>query len=227
MSNSIHFIKTEKSARVVMNGKATSDTKQVWLVAHGYGYLATLFINKFSELNSKINFVIVPEGLHRYYLNGFSGKVGASWMTKEDREHDIEDYCNYLDKVYEEFISPFNKNVIINILGFSQGGATITRWASQTKFKIDNLIVWGSNVPEDIIPITIGRENDFKKLKNINWFYVCASDDEFMSQELQLAQIELLKKRNINPEVINYTGKHDIDSETLMVLADKCGKLVE
>ena len=219
MSNSIHFIKTEKSARIVTNRKAIAETKQVWLVAHGYGYLATLFINKFSDLNNKENLVIVPEALHRYYLNGFSGKVGASWMTKEDREHDIEDYCNYLDKVYEEFISPLNKNVIINIFGFSQGGATITRWAAQTKYKINNLIVWGSNVPEDI-----KWNNDFEKLKNINWFYVCASDDEFMSVDLQKAQIELLKSHHINAEIINYIGKHDIDPETLLLLAKKCVK---
>ena len=219
MSNSIHFIKTQKSARIVTNGNPTAETKQVWMVGHGYGYLATLFINKFSELNVKDNFVIVPEGLHRYYLNGFNGKVGASWMTKEDREHDIEDYCNYLDKVYHQFISPLNKNVIVNIFGFSQGGATMCRWAAQTKFKINNLIVWGSNVPSDM-----KWEDDPEKLKNVNWFYVCASDDEFLSPQLQQEQIEFIKSHNIKPEIVNYIGKHDIDSAALNLLCQKCVK---
>src|SRR4051812_41555257 len=123
----INYLKVEKTARVVTNDADPKKIRSVWLIAHGYGHLANYFINKFSELNSTDNLVIVPEGLHRYYLNGHSGKVGASWMTKEEREKDIEDYVNYLDKVYETYISPLEDKIIVNALGFSQGGATICR----------------------------------------------------------------------------------------------------
>ena len=35
---------------------------------------------------------MAPEGLSRFYLEGFSGKVGATWMTREDRLNDIDNY---------------------------------------------------------------------------------------------------------------------------------------
>ena len=40
--------------------------------------------------------IIAPQGLHKFYLEGTSGRVGASWMTKENREDDIKNYLVYL-----------------------------------------------------------------------------------------------------------------------------------
>lgn len=220
MSNPIHYLKVEKTARVVTKGNVNPSLKQVWLATHGYGFLSTYFIKKFSELDPDEHFVIVPEGLHRYYLNGVSGRVGASWMTKEEREHDIEDYCHYLDKVYETFISPLNENVIINAFGFSQGGATICRWAAHTKHKIDNMIVWGSVIPPDM-----SWENGLEKMKDVNWLYVAGSHDEFLSPEQQQEQLSVLNSKGIKAQIINYDGPHDMDLDTLNLLTGKCVKI--
>ncbi len=220
MSNSIHYLKVEKTARVVTSGTTNSKLKQVWLIAHGYGHLASYFINKFDALNREENFIIVPEGLHRYYLNSTNGKVGASWMTKEEREKDIEDYCNYLDKVYETFIAPLRENIIINALGFSQGGATICRWAAKTKLHIDNLIIWGSVTPPDM-----NLKDDLQKLKYCNWIYVAGSNDEYLSKAQQQEQLELLHKYGIKPETVFYEGEHDIQVEALRLLTQKCVKV--
>lgn len=219
MSDGIHYLKVQKTARVVTGGNPNPRLKQVWLVAHGYGFLATYFIKKFNELNPDDHFVIVPEGLHRYYLNGVNGRVGASWMTKEEREIDIQDYCSYLDKVYETFISPLNKDVIINAFGFSQGGATICRWAAGTNFKVDNLIVWGSVIPPDM-----KWEEYLGKLQHLNWICVSASDDEFMSAQQQLEQLDILKSKGIHPHVLNYVGIHEVEPDTLNLLTEKCVK---
>ena len=71
---------------------------------------------------------MAPEGLSRFYLDAGAGKVGASWMTKEDRAHEIEDYLSYLEQVRAAIIPP----VPLTILGFSQGVATAARWAVAT-----------------------------------------------------------------------------------------------
>ncbi len=225
MANTIHYLKVEKTAKIVSSGNPNPNLKQVWLVAHGYGHLANYFINKFETLNAPEHMVIVPEGLHRYYLNGFSGKVGASWMTKEEREKDINDYCNYLDKVYEAFIFPLGVKVIINAFGFSQGGATICRWVAKTKHVIDNIIMWGSVIPPDMIPIAMGKEEEEKKLKGYNWIYVAGSQDEFLNQEQQQEQLNLLAQYHIKPQTVFYEGGHDLNSETLHLLTQKCVKV--
>lgn len=214
----IDYLKVQKTARIVTEGDNNPELRSVWLVAHGYGQLTPFFINKFGKLFSKENLFIVPEGLHRYYLNGFSGKIGASWMTSEEREKDIEDYCSYLDAVYEKYIMPLDKKVIVNALGFSQGGATICRWAAHTKFKIDNLIVWGSVIPPDMIPMAIERESDLQKLRTLNWYYVAGDKDELLSDKRRVEQLEILEKNGIKPNSIHYQGGHDILEETLLLL---------
>lgn len=215
----IHYFQTQKTAKVIVEGEVNPKLKTVWLIAHGYGHLASYFINKMKLILNEENVVIVPEGLHRYYLNGVSGRVGASWMTKEEREHDITDYCNYLDEVYLKFISPLKENVVVNALGFSQGGATICRWAAHTKFKIDNLIVWGSVIPPDM-----NCENYLSKINVGSWIYVVGNKDEYLNAEQQNAQLEQLKKYHIQPQTVFYDGGHDILEEPLRLLTQKCVK---
>src|SRR3989442_12895857 len=48
--------------------------------------------------------LVAPEGLSRFYVREMSEpvadrKVGASWMTREDRLQGIPDYVRYLDAV--------------------------------------------------------------------------------------------------------------------------------
>lgn len=209
----IDYLKVQKTARIVTAGSNTPELKSVWLIAHGYGQLTTFFINKFEKLFSEENMFVVPEGLHRYYLNGFSGKIGASWMTREEREKDIEDYCSYLDEVYTHYIQPLGQKVAVNALGFSQGGATICRWAAHTQHRIDNLIVWGSVIPPDM-----NWEQDVKKLRNLKWHYVAGDADELLSDKRRVEQLEILDRNGITPNSIHYKGGHDILEETLLLL---------
>lgn len=215
----IHYFQTQKTAKVVIEGEVNPKLKTVWLVAHGYGHLASYFINKLKPILNEENLVIVPEGLHRYYLNGISGRVGASWMTKEEREHDIADYCNYLDEVYKKFIRPLGEKITVNALGFSQGGATLCRWASSTQYKIDNLIIWGSVIPADM-----NWENYLSKINVGNWIYVAGDKDEYLNSEQQHTQLDTLKKNNIQPQTVFYEGGHDILEEPLRLLTQKCVK---
>lgn len=209
----IDYLKVQKTARIAIEGTNNPNLRSVWLIAHGYGQMATYFINKFEKLFDDENLFIVPEGLHRYYLNGFNGKIGASWMTREEREKDIEDYCIYLDIVYDKYIQLLDKKIIVNALGFSQGGATICRWAAHTQNKIDNLIVWGSVIPPDM-----NWEEDVQKLRNLNWHYVAGDSDELLSDKRRREQLEILESYGIKPNSIHYNGGHDILEETLLLL---------
>ena len=77
----------------------TEATERIWLVFHGYGQLAEYFIKKFEDLDPTKNFIIAPQGLSKYYLQGVYGRVGASWMTKEDRLTEIANQYAYIDEV--------------------------------------------------------------------------------------------------------------------------------
>ena len=44
----------------------TKNTKNVWLVCHGMGYLSKYFINYFKGLNAEDNYIIAPQAPSLY-----------------------------------------------------------------------------------------------------------------------------------------------------------------
>ena len=206
-----------KTARYFTLGEATDQIENIWFVCHGYAQLANYFIKNFEPINDKKNSIVAPEGLHRFYWQGFSGKVVASWMTKEDREEDIKDYINYLDAVYSEVLSQFeNKKVKINVLGFSQGAATVCRWIENKKPTIDNLILWAGAFPNDM-----NFKMNSAYFNGIKIVVVIGDTDEFINEQEVQAHENLLKTNKIKFQLIRFKGKHEIHQETLLKLANE------
>jgi predicted esterase len=169
-----HSIKVERTARVVTNGTINDQTRYIWFVCHGYGQLANYFIQKFNLTDE--HFIVAPEALSRFYLGQDYGKVGASWMTKVDRENEILDYLEYLEKVYVQFVSPHkNEKIKIVALGFSQGCATITRWAATTSQPIDWLVLGGGIPAQELL--------DKELLKKYNAIFSIGEKDEFFKDQ--------------------------------------------
>lgn len=82
---------------------------------------------------------MAPEALNRFYLEGFAGRVGATWMTKEERLQEIDDYVNYLNQLYKTILANTDTSEItVNILGFSQGVATVCRWIANRYVQPDS-----------------------------------------------------------------------------------------
>ena len=204
-------IKTSKTARVYLTNEITKNTKEVVISCHGYAQLGKFFIKKFEGISNEHRTVIVPEALNKFYWNGMNGRVVASWMTKDDRESEIEDYINYLNQVYE-MIKEKNKNVKIIAFGFSQGSSTISRWISQKNYKIDceRLILWSGSFPIDVL-----EENIFK---TIPFQYLFGNEDEYYSKVKIIELESTLNKKDIHPDFIEFNGGHKIYEEPLQKL---------
>lgn len=128
MKKSINF---QFQAQYSFSHEPSFQEKEIWLVVHGYGQLAEFFLRKFQGFDSPDRLFVAPEGTNYGYLNGFSGRVGANWMTKHEREIAIQNNHNYLDLLIGNLLSQYKERPKINVLGFSQGAATATRWASR------------------------------------------------------------------------------------------------
>jgi predicted esterase len=180
------------------------NAKYVLYVLHGYGQLAEFFIRKFHDLGDDY-FIVAPEGMHRFYLKGSSGRVGASWMTKEAREQDISDTQNWLNHLKQEINSTYSFQKEI-VLGFSQGGATAARW--NTINSIPNQIYWASVFPPDLDSKTIiSIEN------RANKHFVLGTQDEYFNSEQQLSTLSFYTDLGFNTHTFN--GSHTIDNVTL------------
>lgn len=199
-----HHIQTTKSARYYTLGELTDSTNEIVFVFHGYAQLANDFIQNFTGIQSVNRFIIAPEGLNKFYFKGFRGNVGASWLTKEDHESEINDFINFLNNIYSEYSSQINDNTKITLFGFSQGCATASRWFVDSNFNNAELILWGSFIPPII---------NYDKLRSIlttRLKIVIGDEDEFISEDRIKLGEEILIKENINYELIKYPGKHNV-----------------
>jgi len=206
-------IKVEKTARYYTEGPVVSEVKHVWLVCHGYGQLACYFIKKFNVLMDGQTLVVAPEALNKFYLNGFSGRVGATWMTKEAREYDIEDYCLYLDSIYSDLKREYDfSRIQFTVLGFSQGAATVCRWLAHAGIPVDRLVLWAGVFPPDL---NTDFEFSIKKFLENKITIVYGSEDPMLKQEHH-EQIVAMKQLKPDLELITFAGGHEIHSETLL-----------
>lgn len=188
--------------------------KELWFVLHGQGQLAQYFIRKFNTLNPDDYFIVAPEGLSRYYLNGHSGRVGATWMTKEDRLTDIENYVAYLNTIYKQVLENINRDIKITAFGFSQGTATVSRWIAQSNIKIDRLLLWAGIFPPDM-DIKSAHER-FNTMKVYN---IYGDNDEFLNNNYLKEQQNIIKEIGITATTIQFEGTHVIDQSTLCKIA--------
>ncbi len=190
------------------------ETQEVWFVLHGYGQLAPYFIRHFEAIQNGRRLIVAPEALSRYYLPGHT-RVGASWMTREDRVTEIDDYLAYLDALHDQIFERLDRSrVTVHVLGFSQGGATASRWAALGRVNADRLILWASDLASDL-DLSIHAEALGRRRLTL----VVGTEDEFVTPTLLADQEALLTEHNIPYRLRTFTGPHKIDRETLKVLA--------
>ncbi len=199
-----------KTAHFSSIGDYQSTIEELWIVCHGYGQLASKFIDDFEVLKKSGRLIIAPEGLSRFYWGGFTGPVVSSWMTSGDRLDEIADYCDWLDSLYDELQSMFSPTIKITVLGFSQGTATVMRWLHAREPKINRLILWAGMTPEDISYLELN--NYFSKMEK---YFVYGTQDQFITPERLNWQAGFLKEQHLDFKVKNFDGKHRIDSEVL------------
>lgn len=206
-------------ARYFTAGSLDASTRQVWVVFHGYGQLAQYFLKKFEIVSDQSIYVIAPEGLSRFYLSELTNsgrpdnKVGATWMTRENRLMDIENYIRYLDAVYAGELAAFSK-IPLSLFGFSQGCATACRWAVEGNVNFDRLILWAGLFPPDL-DFHKGHQLLIKKRTTM----VIGDQDPFLTQERMKEFDQLAHKLSIQPEKISFHGKHELNAEVLTMLA--------
>lgn len=205
-------------ARYFRLGEITPTTQQVWFVLHGYGQLAQFFIRKFKVLEERGVCVIAPEGLSHFYLDEMqasgrkNNRVGATWMTKENRLMDIENYVHYLNTVYDKEVK--DKSIPTTVLGFSQGSATASRWALDGKINFQRLILWAGLLPPDM---SFEAASHVMQEKEIHFVY--GTRDPFLTDSRFAEMKELTQKLNAKVTTTTFAGEHEIDEATLLKFA--------
>lgn len=200
--------------RYYVLGEVSEQIENLWFVCHGHGHLAQFFIKKFDCLDDGKTLIVAPEGLSRYYLKGFTGRVGATWMTKEDRQTDIKNYLIYLETVFNQIRSKLKREVKVTLLGFSQGAATISRFATQTDVEFHRLVLWAGIFPPDLPPL-----QSAEKLKDKKVYWVYGTKDPYLSAGIIKEQKFIAEQIKVAPEVLSFEGEHELYEKVLMKIS--------
>jgi len=215
-----HHIQVHRTARYWTLGDPGT-ARDIWFVLHGYKQLARRFLRRFEPIDHPRRLVVAAEGLSRFYVSPGTGRhgsesvVGASWMTREDRTREIDDYVAYLDllagRILEE-CSPSPER--LTVLGFSQGVATACRWVMHGAIDPDRVICWGDFTPPDL-----DLELSGQRLDRVELILARGSRDPALSAELARDEAERLARAGVTYRTVRYEGGHEIDEATLRSLA--------
>ena len=212
-------VEVPRTARLHIVGDAAT-ARTLWVALHGYGQLGAYFARPFAEAAPVETCVVVPEALSRFYLAGTGGptaRVGATWMTREDRLAEIADHVRYLDRALAAVLDgrPLVE-VRLCVLGFSQGATTACRWLAHRhaagEAPAARLVLWGGGVPPDLDAPGDGRE---AVLRATPLTLVVGDADEFVSAQAVAEQEARLGAAGVAYDVVRYAGTHRIPPEVL------------
>lgn len=213
-----HHLTVSRTARYEQLGEPTAATRQLWLVAHGYGQLVEYFSRHFRSLHAADpagTVIVAPEALSRFYLAGTGGRVGASWMTTADRLAEIADQAAYLDVLLAHLLAACPPDVRVTVLGFSQGTATVSRWlaARADSWRPHQLILWAGDFPADIEAGAARR-----LLHSLPVILVSGEQDDYVGPEKLATQAETLRLHGAQVTTETFEGNHTLHPPLLLRL---------
>ena len=188
----------------------SDETKNVWLVFHGMGYLSRYFLKYFKSLNAKENYIIAPQAQSKYYLPPNYQHVGASWLTKENTIKETENVMHYIDAVFKAEALPKDKNLIV--FGYSQGVSVAMRYLAKRQLNCAQLILHSGGIPKEL------TFKDFEYLKaKVTLIY--GLNDQYLNEERMTAEknrvLELFGK---HVSIIPFEGTHEVNVNLIMKL---------
>lgn len=191
----------------------SDNTKNVWIVFHGLGYLSRYFIRYFKNLDPQENYIIAPQAPSKYYQDSSFKHIGACWLTRENTTSEIENVLTYIQSVWEKEI-PSQNNYRIFILGYSQGVSIATRWIKTYQVSCDQLILHSGGIPTEL------KASDFDFFQDhTQVLYLYGNQDPYITEakktEAKIRGNTLFK----NLQVKVFSGKHEVYSPIFPILA--------
>jgi predicted esterase len=213
------FLTVPRHARYFSLGPAGPEAREVWIVLHGYAQLAERFLRWFRPIDDGHRWIVAPEALSRFYLEttlqGSHGPVvGATWLTREAREADLEDHVGYLDRVVD-LVRERAGAVPLTVLGFSQGSVMAARWLARRPVPVSRVVLWGTPLPADVDAVELGR-----RLHGLPVWLVAGAQDTYAPAEAIEAAAAGLATGGARVITHRYQGGHRVEPEPLRVIRE-------
>lgn len=212
-------LSTPRTARCVVRGpEDLSAVRELWIVLHGYAQLAAEIADSIGAIDDGTRLIVAPEALSRFYdapslSSHRDARVGASWMTREERLDEIADYITWLQRAYEHFAARLAPDVPVTVLGFSQGGTAASRWVAAGSVPATRFICWGAAIAPEL---DLGPASP---LRSARLTLVLGNRDRWIKPEHLAAERARLDVAGVPYSVAEFDGGHRLDDDTLRRLA--------
>jgi predicted esterase len=201
-----------RHARIGIVGDLAT-ASEAWLILHGYGMLAQGILHWFRHAERPGRVLVAPEGLSRFYQERKGVRtVGASWMTREDREHEIEDQQGYLDLVSADLLAAIPR---VEVHGFSQGVAAAARWTARRTRPVARLVCWGGTLPDELDPALLGAAVAPEPIH-----FAVGDRDAWVAPHLVESDVEKVRTAGVPVILHRFSGGHRIDNGVLDLLEE-------
>lgn len=191
----------------------TENTKNVWFVCHGMGYLSRYFLKYFGDLDPEENYLIAPQAPSKYYVTSRLRHVGASWLTKENTTNETQNVLRYFDAVFEAEQITGSNNLIV--LGYSQGVSVALRYIAKRQLNCAQIVMMSGGIPKEL------NAADFEFLSSstrVSLIY--GTEDKYLDED----RISLEKNRafelfgHCNLQILPFDGKHEVNIKMIKQL---------
>lgn len=215
-----HHLRVRRTARYYTLGDGGPAVREIWIACHGYAQLSARFIRHFRPIEHPARLIVAPEALSRFYLDttpphGPEARVGATWMTREDRDSEIADYVEYLDTLAATLLAGRDRaRVTLVAFGFSQGVATVMRWLAMGQTRVDRFIAWSGSVPHDL-DLAAARD----RFGAAPMACAFGDQDQFFGEARIVEQTDALRSAGVAFTLTRFAGGHMIPAAPLVAIA--------
>lgn len=184
----------------------TPETKTVWFVCHGMGYLSRYFLKYFAEIDATENYIIAPQAQSKYYIPPKFRHVGASWLTKENTQKETENVMRYFDAVLKAEALP--NHVRLNVVGYSQGVSVAMRYLAKRQLHCNQLLIMSGGIPKEL------TSQDFNYL-NAKIYLTYGTEDEYLDQERRAYETQRAKDLFGDVTIVPFEGNHKVNMDLI------------
>jgi predicted esterase len=208
----IHTIETRTHGRYLVDRVDARGFAPMLVGCHGYAETAERMLINLSAVADRAPAagpraaaadgdwcVVSVQALHRFYTK--TEDIAANWMTRQDRELEIEDNTTYVWSVVRAVERDYPVRRPLVFAGFSQGVAMAYRAAARGA--CDGLILLAGDLPPDVRPraaalppILLGR----------------GTEDTWYTEEKAAADLKTLREAGVHVTEHVFDGGHVWDA---------------
>jgi predicted esterase len=196
----------------------TEQTKTVWFVCHGMGYLSRYFLKYFKGLNADENYIIAPQAPSKYYIQP-KMHVGANWLTLDETAAGMKNILNYFDAVFEAEHITESKNLIV--FGYSQGVSVAMRYMAKREIQCSQLVIHSGGIPKELTVEDFEYLNEIPACAGMTVKLIYGTEDEYLDANRII--LETKKAENLfgdRVSILPFDGKHVVNVDYINGLVE-------